>query len=215
MGEMPAAEEAAIDRKRRRMWRFENEMLRPVDERSLLSGIAAPQQKDDTATIIRKSLDGRIRKSLPPPILMRAGKMGTYREGGVEQQHALVGPPDKVSRSGRDGGTHIRIDFFDDIDKRRRHLDSLRNRKAESVGLTRLMIRILSQYHDLDLVKRSMVKCRKDICPLWVDGILLTFRNQEVFELNEIRRIKLRLQHLKPRRVDFYHNGLYIVEYMT
>lgn len=87
-----------------------------VDQLGFADGIASPEEEHDTLTILRESLDGRIGELLPPLVLMRAGLVRPHGEGGVEQQHPLVGPTAEVARGGGDVDGEVGVDLLDDID---------------------------------------------------------------------------------------------------
>ena len=103
-----------------------------------------------------------------------------------------------------DGGTEVGIDFLDDIHQRRRHLNAVGHREAESHSLTGLMVGVLPQDDHLHLVEGSMVEGSEDIAPFGVAGILTPLGHKELFQLGEIWCLELRLQHGEPRGVYFY-----------
>lgn len=89
---MAASEETPVGRQRRGVRSRQHVVFRLVNQRFLGNGITAPQQEDDAVATLREGLDGGVGEGFPAVALMAAGLVGTYREGGVEQQHPLVGP---------------------------------------------------------------------------------------------------------------------------
>ena len=63
-----------------------------VDELRFGYGIAAPQEEDDAAAPFGKGSDGGVGKGFPSMPLVRSSLVGAHGEGGVEQQHTLIGP---------------------------------------------------------------------------------------------------------------------------
>ena len=89
---MAATEETPVGRQRRGVRSRQHIVLGGVYQRFLGDGIAAPEEEDDTRTLLAEGLDGGIGELLPAVLLVAACLMGTNGEGGVEQQHPLVGP---------------------------------------------------------------------------------------------------------------------------
>ena len=105
--------------------------------------------------------NGRVGKGLPPTALMASGLMGTHREGGIEQQHALLGPPRQVAVGGH-RRSDIRGYLLEDIDERGGHHDTAGHGETESHGLPLLVIRVLPDDDHLDLVEGTQVEGIED-----------------------------------------------------
>ena len=96
-GKMAAAEEAAVGRQWRGVWRRQHMVAQGVDELALGDGMAAPKEEHDARTVFVEGADGGIGEGLPAVALVAAGLVGAHGEGGVEQQHALFGPAAEVA----------------------------------------------------------------------------------------------------------------------
>ena len=202
--EVAAAEEAAVGRQGRGVWGGEDEVLAGVDEGFLGDGIAAPEQEDESVATGGEFADGGIGELLPAVALVRACLVGADGEGGVEQQHPLVGPSGEVARSEGDGGAEVAVDLLDDVDQRRRHGDAVGDGEAEAHGLPGFVVGVLPEDDDLHLVERRVVEGVEYLAARRIAGVLLPFGDEELLELGEVGRLKLRLQHGIPTGVYFY-----------
>lgn len=206
--EMPASEETSVGGQRRGVGRCEYEVLAGIDKGFLGDGVAAPEEEDDAAAALREFVDGCVGEGLPSVVLVTAGLVGTDGECGVEEQDALVGP----AGEGAGGEGYLRaevaVDLFDDVDQRGWNGDALRHREAESHGLSRLVIGILTEDDGFDLVERRAVEGVEYLVAGRITGVLLPLGNEEVLELGEVGRLKLRPQHFMPTGVYLYsHNS--------
>ena len=134
---------------------------------------------------------------------MGSGLMGTYRKRSVEHQYALTRPAGKVAVL-RYGPTGVGVNLLEDIDQRARNLNVGSNGEAESVGHTRAVVWILTEYYDLHLVKRAGVESRENLAGRRVDraaGILFV---DEARQLREIGLLPFRSQGLGPALVNSY-----------
>lgn len=179
------------------MWRRKHKMPRRVDERTFAYGIISPEQEHKSLSPGREMRNHRVGEPFPTVPLMRACAVSLDCERGVEQQHALTRPALKIAR-GRKRRPRVGAYFFEDIDQRRRHSHPVGNRETQSVGLSRIMIRILTENHHLHLVERTGVESSENVAcrrKHHVRGILLA---HERGERCEIRLIKFIGKHLLP-----------------
>ena len=178
-------------------------MLCIVYQRLLGNGVAAPKEEDETAALLAEGRYGGIGKGLPTVVLVAAGLMGTDGEGGVEEQHTLLGPAAEVAAGDGDAGAEVGVDFLDDVDQRRRHLDALRHRETEPHGLARLMVGVLAKDDNFHAVERCMIEGRENEASRRIASVLLPLGDEELLQLGEVRCLKLRLQHLIPTGIYF------------
>ena len=89
--------------------------------------------------------------------------MSTYGEGGIEEQHPLVGPAGEVATGEGNLGAEVAVYLFDDIDQRGRHSNARRDGEAQPVGLAGFVVGVLSQDDHLDFVERGMVESGEDV----------------------------------------------------
>lgn len=141
---MMIAEKSAMCRQWRRVRRCQHQMPRTVDESPFLDGIRPPKKEHEVFAFTRQMCDNGIGKCFPTAALMRSGHMGTHRKRCVQQQHALTRPARQVAAL-RYFSTYVTLDFLENIEQRRRKSHSVVHRKAQSVRLIDVMIRVLSQ----------------------------------------------------------------------
>src|ERR1700758_4146537 len=98
---MPPAEESAVRRQRRGMYRLEHRMPAGIDQLAFALGIRTPQHKDDPLALPVEGIDGRVSEALPPLTLMRSGQATLHGKHGVEQQYASVRPRGEAAMVGR------------------------------------------------------------------------------------------------------------------
>ena len=175
-----------------------------VDEAGFAYGVAAPEEKHDAAAMLREGADGGVGEGLPAFVLVRAGLMGAHGEGGVEQQHPLVGPALQIAVGGWYVGAEVGVYLFNYVHQRRRHGYAVGHGKAEAHGLPRLVIGILAENDDLHLVERGAVEGGEDVGTFGIAGIVGAVFDEESFQLRKIGCVELGLQDSKPRRVNLY-----------
>ena len=95
------------------------------------------------------------------------------------------------------------MQFFVDIYKTRRYLDPRVDGKAQSVGLSGFMIRILPEDQDLDFCKRCPVISSEYILLFRIYSVGGIFAVNEFIKLSVIRFCKLGRQRFQP--VVIYH----------
>lgn len=163
--ELMLAEPAAtIGRERRRVNRLQHKVLRLVYHICLASRVATPQHIDQMLALCSQSTDGRISKLLPAQCRMAVGLMGTYGQRGIEQQDPLLGPARQITCL-RKGRAQIILNLLEDILQRWRKLYPVLNGETQSMCLSRLMIRVLSDDDHLHLVKGTQVESIEDEFP--------------------------------------------------
>ena len=123
--------------------------------------------------------------------------MGTYRKSGVEQQYTLLSPTGQVAR-GRNRLAQVVLYLLEDVLQRRRKRHSVGNGEAQSLRLTRFVVRVLTYYHHLHLVERTQIEGVEDEATRRIAGLGGVFLAHEVGELGEVRLLKLLLQVLVP-----------------
>ena len=84
--------------------------------------------------------------------------MGFDCKCGIEQEYALIGEIAEVAGR-RNCAASIGRHFLKNIQERRRHGYPRRDTKAQAVCLSRAMIGVLADNHDLDLVEGTVVEC--------------------------------------------------------
>ena len=148
----------------------------------------------------------RIRKRLPPVALMRARAMRRHGQRSVEKKNALVGPTQQIRHSlssvSRLKSSSILRQLFRDVDERRRCLNLRRDIERETLSLTGLVVRILSEDHDLHLVERGAVEGVEDE----LRGRKAPFRRigpaDEVRKVDEVLLLELRSENTLPALLD-------------
>lgn len=143
--------------------------------------------------------------------LVAAGLVGADGEGGVEQQHALVGPGGEVAAGGGEGGAEVGVDFGDDVFERRRHGDAMRHREAEAHGLAGLMVGVLAEDDHADTVERGAVEGGKYLAARGIAGVLAAFLHQEFLQLGEVGRFELRAEDFVPAGVYLDCHNIYFL----
>lgn len=144
---MAVAEEAIVSGKRRGVSGFQDEMLRLVDERFLATCVATPEQEDKMIAMFVEVFDGGFSENLPAFAAVRTGFMRFNSENVIEEQNALFLPGFKIASLVRMRAI-FGVDFFIDIDERRR--DGLRvgDRKGEAMRGAGSMVGILAENDD-------------------------------------------------------------------
>ena len=89
-------------------------MLVSVDECALFLSICSPQDKYQMFSLLSQDANGCIGEFFPTLALVRSGLMGADRQGGVEQEHTLVGPTGQVSAR-RDRRSQVTFNLLEDV----------------------------------------------------------------------------------------------------
>ena len=159
---MPAAEKSPVGRQWAGVWCGENQVPAVWRHQGLFfDGETAPQQEHQVFTHRRKPLDDGVGKCLPADSRVACGHVGPHRQGGVQEQDALVGPAFQVPML-RWSNAKVVVEFLEDVDEGGRRVDSVGHREAEPVGLSRIVIRVLPDDDRLYLFYRAKVQGGKD-----------------------------------------------------
>ena len=196
--EMPAPEKSAVGGEGRGVRGGEHVVFGGVDQLDFGLCVRAPEEEHDAAAFLGEAGDGGVGEGLPAVPLVRAGLVRPYRQGGVEQQHALPRPAVEVASQG-DGHPDVGMQLLEDVDQRGRELYAGLHRETESVGLPRLVVRVLPENHHLHLVKRREVEGVENLRTGRKDGKLLFLCHQEALQLLKVGRGKLVGQLAFPR----------------
>ena len=179
------------------MHRLEHEMALAVDELLLGARIAAPENEHEVLALGAERADGGIGELLPAVTLMTRRLMRTHRERCVQQEHALLSPARQVARR-RDRLSEVELYLLEDVLKRRRKRHACRHREAQTLRLTRLVVRVLTDNHHLHRVERTEVEGVEDERTRRIARRCGIFLAHEVGELGEIGLLKLRSDMLAP-----------------
>lgn len=99
----------------------------------------------------------------PAHVLVFAGLPGLRGQSRIEQQHPLLGPIRKV-RWTVQGKAQVLTSFLEHVSQRRRpRQQRILNAECQPVGLTRAMVRVLTENHDLNLLRCRQVQRPPDI----------------------------------------------------
>ena len=194
---MSASEESPVSRQRARMRCGEYKMLRVIEHRSLLLCTLAPEHVNNRPVKTVKGSYRCIRELFPSLAPMGLCHMCSYREYRVEQHHALISPFYEISVV-RDVAAQIVVKFLIYVLQTRWYCHMRRYRKAQTVSLSRLMIRILSEYQHLDVCKRCSVICGEYILLGRIYRMCPVFFVDKPVQFCVIRLRKLRRQRRKP-----------------
>ena len=115
--------------------------------------VRAPEYKRDRLRQRRKPLYDCVREDLPAEALMARSLPGLHSQTAVEQKHPPLCPRTQIAAVRRRNAA-VSLQLRENIPQRRRQLHAGFYRKRQSIGLSRLMIRILSQDHDPHRLRR-------------------------------------------------------------
>ena len=169
--EVTATEESAIGRQGRGVGGGEDMMAATVDELCFLYGVASPKEKDNTLSPLREGLDGGVGEGLPSMPLVGTCLMGTYGEGGVEEEYSLLCPSAEVATGGGQVELQVVVNLFDDVDQRGGDGDTVGDGEAEPLCLSWFVIGVLSEDDHLDFVEGGAVESTEDVTPQGIAGI--------------------------------------------
>ena len=94
---MAVAQKAAMGGERRRVYGFQNQMLRAVDMRAFFLRVRAPEHKDDMLACFVHDADDRVGENLPAAFLVRTCLSRLHRQRGIEQQNPLLRPAGQIA----------------------------------------------------------------------------------------------------------------------
>ena len=152
-----ATEKPSAGRQRRRVHRLQNQVLERVNQGLLGDGVVAPKDEDEVLSSFRKGADSRVCELFPAVARVRGGLAGTHRQRGVEEQHPFPRPFLKIARP-RHRHAEVGIQLLEDILQTGRKRHAIRYGERKPVRLTRTMIWVLTQNHDLHFVERREVE---------------------------------------------------------
>ena len=150
-----------------------------------------------------QSLNGGIGELLPAQRSVAVGLVGTYRQRSVQQQHALLCPARQVAR-GRNRCAEVGLYLLEDVLQRRREHHPVLHREAQPVGLSRLVVRVLSDDHHFRLVEWAEVEGVENEFARRVAGAGLVFLSDGFCQLSEVGLLKLWRQLFLPRWFYLY-----------
>lgn len=187
------------------MGRLQHEVALVVDDETLALGIAAPEHKHQMLALAVEAADDGVGKRFPPAALMRTGTVGLHRQGGVEQQHALLGPAAQTAALGS-GPPEVVLDFLENILQRRGLRHAVGHRETEALGLPRLMVGVLPDDDHLDAAERAQVEGVEYLRAGRVTRAGTVSSAHKVGERGKIGLVELRLQLLPPAffNIDFH-----------
>ena len=181
---------ATISTQWRWVYALKHQVVLLVDHIGFAAGITAPQHIHQVLTVLRQRLNSGIGKLLPPQLRMTVGLMSANGKRCIKQQHALLGPTGKIARCG-DRRTKVGLNLLEDILQRGRKLDTVLNRETQSVCLSWLVIRILTDNHHLHLVERTQVKGIEYQFAWRIARIMLILCTNRIGEPNKVVFVEL------------------------
>lgn len=133
------------------MHALENAMLHPIDLRNPFCSRSSPSQEyNPSCPLLRYYIDYLLCELLPAFVGMAVGLGRSDSQTSIQEQHTPIGPwseePALVRR-----GSEVCVFFLEelvDVLERRRGRGGWADRKAETVGLIRAMIRVLTENDD-------------------------------------------------------------------
>lgn len=133
--------------------------------------------------------------------------MGADGEARIQEEDSLVRPVFKIAAL-RNGNSQIVVQFLEDVYERRGRFDAVGNREAQPVGLSRVVVRVLSDDDRLDLIDGAFVEGGENLGAGRIDRVLFFLLDERRLEMLKIRHFKLVAQKFKPCGVKFYHNPI-------
>ena len=136
---------------------------------------------------------------------MRRRLVRAHGQHGVEQQHALFGPAVEIARSGN-GRARIVVHLLEYVDQRGRERHAVADRKAQSVGLPRPVIRVLSDDDHFQIIGIAHIESPENIASGRENPPLGVFLLDEIDQLPEIGLVELPAYPLFPfgRNLDIH-----------
>ena len=147
---------------RRRVRRRQDAVFLAIDSGTLLLRMRTPQKKNQGTISAGQERHHPVCESLPAFLLMRRWLIPLDREHAVEEQYPSFGPGAQVTVA-RNLEADIGGELLIDVLQRRRDLHATVHRKAETVRLPRVVVRVLPKNHDANLAGRHGLQGRKDL----------------------------------------------------
>ena len=194
---------AAVGGERRGVDGLQQQVVLLIYHVRLPARVAAPQHVDQVLAAGGQCAYGGVGELLPAQRGVAVGLVGTDGQRGVEQQHALTGPPSQVARW-RHGCARVVLYLLEDVLQRGRKGHAVLHREGESVGLSWLVVGVLTYDDHLHLVEGAQVEGIEDEASRRVacrGGILVAHGVGELLEVG-LRELPLQL-HL-PRGFYLY-----------
>ena len=195
------AEEAAAGGEGRRVHRLQDQVFERVDQGLLGDGVVAPKDEDEVLALLRQGADGGVGELFPAVARVRGGLSGAHCQRGIEEQHPFPSPFLEIARA-RHGHAEVVVQLLEDILQAGRERHTVGHREREAVGLSRAVVRVLTQDDHLHLVERREVEGVEDQGTRGIYGILPLLADEKRLEVGEIRCLELRPQHLVPTRIN-------------
>ena len=179
------------------MRRFDDHVTGGVDERRFPARCRTPQQEHHRAGLGGDRGDDVVGERLPAATLMRSRGSLAHGESGVQQQHSLTCPMLEVAVR-RDGATEVVAQFLVHVAQRRWHGNTASHGEAQTVGLPRAVIRILTENDHSRVGQRGEIEGGEHLVGGWEDGSPFAFLPDEALQFGPIRSIELVAQHGVP-----------------
>lgn len=139
--------------------------------------MSAPQHEHHERLVV-DGANHLIGEGLPSFTLVRSGGTSSNGEGGVEQQHATFCPGRQIPVCGN-GDSQVGMEFLEDVHQRWWRWNVVLHGEAETMCLTRAMVRILPQYHHLRIGVRRAMKGGKDVVMSGIHRVVRTLVRDE------------------------------------
>ena len=181
---------ATISTQWRWVYALKHQVVLLVNHIRLRAGIAAPQHIHQVLAVLCQCLYSGIGKLLPSQRRVTVGLMSANGKRCIKQQYALLGPTGKIARCG-DRRTKVGLNLLEDILQRGRKLDTVLNRETQSVGLSWLVIGILTDNDNLNLIKWTKIKGVEYQFTWRIARVLLILGSNRIGEPDKIILVEL------------------------
>ena len=152
-----ATEKPSACRQRRRVYRFQNQVLEGVNQGLFCDGVVAPEDEDEMLPLFREGADGSVGELFPTVARVRCRLSSTHRKRGVQEQYPFPRPFLKIARP-RHRHTQVVLQLLENVLQTRWERHTIRHRKRQTMRLTWTMIWVLAQNHHFHLVERREVE---------------------------------------------------------
>ncbi len=132
-------------------------MTAQIHRRKFFLGAGTPEEKHDVFLVLGNSVNHGIGKGFPSYVGVGLWLAFFHRENGIQQENALASPGKKTSVGWR-LQAEVAFQFLENILERWWLRDTWQNRKTQAMGLSRAMVRVLSQDHHPQPVPRCFAK---------------------------------------------------------
>ena len=179
------------------MCALQDEVAGLVDEGSLSACRSSPKHEDQMVASPVEGCDGGIGEGLPTFTAVAEGLMLANGETRVEQEYALFRPSGEVSTLG-DGRSRLGLYLFEDVLERRREGYAVVHAEAQSVCLSRAVLRVLAQDNHTNFIERCRVESVEDESAGRVASARRILLPHKLCQLLKVRFVKLFLQLSLP-----------------